>query len=619
MGRREKMWCMFWEEVITCQLKDEYDEKKATLEKLYSRKKKHENNQPRKDDRPQQNSKDKLKRKSSSGKTSDSCKKYYKVNDDGTRRSLQEDGDEREFRPKHHHNKDENLDKPLKIPDGAGGEFTLQETVSLLNDIAPYIGAMGTACEMLCHKMKSSWYDKSKLCKLFEDEHCRSVMKNVVDKARELSGNAGTGMYSRKLKLASLQGSCLLYHTRLARNGARNHGTVSPPPVGYLPSGLTHTLSPVGPPSCAPSRQALPQSASNPAVLQEAQPPTSVATPTTAPTPSEAPLARPLLCSSSQSPVSSPRLLQQEADATALSITAPPRKEGKPDELPYKDDTCVRRIISDQRSEVHSSTASAALGINEIAKITYNMEPAHIIQVIKYALTARGIVNPSEVKVTEVYKAISSAHVGMALESEKNSLLGCKEQAPMEKVAKWNLDDSGDVHSSQAWLTGELDDLIKNLGKSKPSGSSLRDDEPLQKSVSNYSEKEYSVGTSQGPHASEHRTASREFSEKGLPELLERVGKSEKNEGPHASEHRTANRDFSEKILSDLLGRVGESEKKNSPSVREEHSSEKGLTGLFQRSSLENALANRSEKNSSSTRGEDLSEENIMEYISTFF
>ena len=357
--RREKVWFLFWEEVITCQLRKEYDEKKATLEKEYSRKKKHENSQPRKDDRPQQNSKDRLKRRSSSGKDSDRFEKYHKVNDDGTNRSLQEDGNEIEF--KLHRNKDENvhgnekefkpnrskyenLDKPLKIPDGAGGEFTLQETVSLLNDIAPYIGILSAACEVLCEKIRDSWSDRSKLCKLFEDEDCRFVMKNVIDKVRELSGQAEPGIYSRKLKLAGLQGSWLL---------------------------------------------------------------------------------------------------------NFVSLDEDPKYFG--------------------------------LNVEEIAKFTYDMDPSAIIQVVKNALTSRGIVNPSEVKVTLVYEAISSVHVNMALESEEKSHPGYEEQAPVEKVANWNVDDIGDVRTSQVWLTGELDDLIKNLGKSKPSGSSLRDDRLLHK------------------------------------------------------------------------------------------------------------------------------------------
>ncbi|XP_064092652.1 uncharacterized protein LOC135205676 [Macrobrachium nipponense] len=54
------------------------------------------------------------------------------------------------------------------------------------------------------------------------------------------------------------------------------------------------------------------------------------------------------------------------------------------------------------------------LNIEDLAKMTYNMDPAYIVQCIKSALTAQGIYNASEKEVTDIYVAVTSAHFGIA-------------------------------------------------------------------------------------------------------------------------------------------------------------------------------------------------------------
>ncbi|XP_064092651.1 uncharacterized protein LOC135205675 [Macrobrachium nipponense] len=54
------------------------------------------------------------------------------------------------------------------------------------------------------------------------------------------------------------------------------------------------------------------------------------------------------------------------------------------------------------------------LNIENIAKMTYNMDPSYIVQCIKNALTAQGINNASEKDVSDIYAAVTSAHFDIA-------------------------------------------------------------------------------------------------------------------------------------------------------------------------------------------------------------
>ncbi|XP_066970448.1 glutamic acid-rich protein-like isoform X2 [Macrobrachium rosenbergii] len=54
------------------------------------------------------------------------------------------------------------------------------------------------------------------------------------------------------------------------------------------------------------------------------------------------------------------------------------------------------------------------LNIENIAKMTYNMDPAFIVQCIKNALTAQDVYNASEKDVSDIYIAVTSAHFGIA-------------------------------------------------------------------------------------------------------------------------------------------------------------------------------------------------------------
>ncbi|XP_064092672.1 uncharacterized protein LOC135205686 [Macrobrachium nipponense] len=185
------LWKTFWKVVVTEMLKDEYDEKRKVLDieyKLHC------------DKTSKEHVKHKSSRKRDDFQKEKDCKRALTHNEDGKilTKSVTPDGDE---------------------------EFFVDKTLRLLTEVSPALGILEPMFIQLKKEIEHCQCDRAKLCKLFEDEERKLILKRISEKAKKLSEitkDSGSEKYVVKLQLASVQALKLVEY---ATSGSKKQGS----------------------------------------------------------------------------------------------------------------------------------------------------------------------------------------------------------------------------------------------------------------------------------------------------------------------------------------------------------------------------------------------------------
>lgn len=223
MNHSDKLWRVFWKELVTGILQEEYQKKREGLriEFMHPVLNKQEA-------KPSASTK----RKSTDERYDHKGKKSQRIDEQLTNvnkgRSMQS----------------RNMDRAGLLQALQDSEdVDMREALDLLQEISPDLGILGPAVKLLMEKIRSSWSNKKEVNALLQDKDNGMVLQMVSEKAKSLSERSAPGPYTLKLELASMQALKLInYHQPVHKEEKLHDFDVNKVAHGLEVNNISHGL-----------------------------------------------------------------------------------------------------------------------------------------------------------------------------------------------------------------------------------------------------------------------------------------------------------------------------------------------------------------------------------------